>query len=93
MKREFAYNDVFDKFKSIYENNNCKKCVTELESNNVSLRVSNKKTQEQLKEERRIRKQKNRDALRTKYGDEEYKNIRAKEISINRANKKQITKK
>ena len=92
MKREFSYNDIFDKLKSIYENNNCKKGIidTELETNNMSLGVSKKKTQEQLKEERRIRKQKHREALRNKYGDEEYKKIRAKEIAINREHKKQI---
>ena len=96
MKREFAYNDIFDKFKLIYENNNCKKCIAvtefelnELKPNNMSLKTSNKKTQEQLKEERRIRKQKQREALRTKYGDEEYKKMRAKEIATNREQKQE----
>ena len=44
----------------------------------------NKLTQEVLKEKARLRKQKQRDELRKKYGDEEYKKMHAKEIAENR---------
>jgi len=47
----------------------------------------NKLTQEQLKEKARLRKQKQRDELRNKYGDEEYRKMHAKEIAENRRNR------
>lgn len=96
-----TYDDAFDKFKLIHEHNNLKKDIEvmgmvfeitpESDDNfqNNSIVVSNKKSQEQLKEERRIRKQKQREKLRAKYGDEEYRRIRAQEISTNRAKKNQ----
>jgi hypothetical protein len=48
----------------------------------------NKKTPEQIKEEARLRKQKQREKLKEQYGDEEYKKQRALEISEYRKNKK-----
>lgn len=96
MKREYSYTDLFNKFKDIYEHNNNKPQndavpqALKTSLNNISMVLSNKKTQEQLKDERRIKKQKQREALRTKYGDEEYKKIRAKEIATSRANKMKI---
>jgi hypothetical protein len=92
MKREYIYNDVFDKFKLIYEHNNCKSnvpmnmVVSETIIN--SLVKGNKKTPEQIKEESRIRKQKQRDALKTRLGDEEYKKTHAKKIAEDRAKNK-----
>jgi hypothetical protein len=47
----------------------------------------NKLTQEQIKEKARLRKQKQRDELRKKYGDEEYRKMHAKEIAENRRNR------
>lgn len=47
----------------------------------------NKKTDEEIREAARIRKQKQREILREKYGDEEYKEMRAKEIADNRKKK------
>jgi hypothetical protein len=47
-----------------------------------------KKTPEQLKEDRRIRKQKQRETLKAKLGVEEYNKLRAKEIATNRDTKK-----
>ena len=49
----------------------------------------NKKTDIQIKEEARIRKQKQREGLKAKYGDEEYKKIRAAELAKYRAEKKE----
>jgi hypothetical protein len=48
---------------------------------------SNKMTQEQKREKERIRKQAQRDALRKKYGDEEYKKLHAKKIAEQRKKK------
>jgi len=47
----------------------------------------NKLTKEQIKEKAKLRKQKQRDALRDKYGDELYRQMRAKEIAENRKKK------
>jgi hypothetical protein len=49
---------------------------------------TNKKTKEEVTENARLRKQKQREALKDKYSDEEYKKMRAAEIAKNRANKK-----
>ena len=48
----------------------------------------NKKTDDEIKEAARLRKQKQREKLKEKYGDEEYKKMRAKEIAENRKKKK-----
>jgi hypothetical protein len=47
----------------------------------------NKITQEQKREKQRIRKQTQRDALRKKYGDEEYKKLHAKKMADQRKQK------
>jgi hypothetical protein len=49
--------------------------------NIVSLVKGNKKILDQLKDERRIKKQNQREQLKLRYGDEEYKRIRAREIA------------
>lgn len=46
-----------------------------------------KKTKEQMREEAKIRKQKQRDAMKEKYGDETWKAIRSKEVALGRAKK------
>jgi hypothetical protein len=48
-----------------------------------------KKTKEEIREAARLRKQKQRQLLKEKYGDEEYRKIHAQEIAKNRAKKKQ----
>jgi hypothetical protein len=48
---------------------------------------SNKMTQEQKREKERVRKQAQRDALRKKYGDDEYKKLHAKKIAEQRKKK------
>jgi hypothetical protein len=102
MKREYSHNDVFDKFKEIYEHNNCKECsvildiVIDMGLNakpesicNKSVVISNKKQKQEIKEGRIIKKQNNEEAIISKYGNEEYKKIRAKEIAENRITSKQ----
>jgi len=49
----------------------------------------NKKSTEEKREEARIRKQISRDKLKEKYGDEEYKKQRAKELADYRKSKKE----
>lgn len=49
----------------------------------------NKKTTEEIREEARIRKRKQRDKLKEKYGDEEYKKQRSKELADYRNSKKE----
>jgi hypothetical protein len=49
----------------------------------------NKKTDEDKKESARLRKQKQREIMKEKYGNEEYKKMRAKEIADNRKKNKQ----
>jgi len=46
-----------------------------------------KKTKEEIREQARLRKQKQRELLKEKYGNEEYNKIRAAEIAKNRAEK------
>jgi hypothetical protein len=48
-----------------------------------------KKTEEEIKENARLRKQKQREKLKEKYSEDEYKAIRAKEIADERKKKKQ----
>lgn len=48
----------------------------------------NKKTKEEMREANKLYKQKQRERLKEKYGDEEYKKLRAKEIAGYRAEKK-----
>jgi len=50
---------------------------------------TNKKTSEEKREEACIRKQISRDKLKEKYGDEEYKKQRAKELADYRKSKKE----
>lgn len=42
---------------------------------------TNKKTVDEKREDSRIRKQQQRENLKSKYGDEEYRKIKAKEIA------------
>ena len=57
-------------------------------SNKKIVQNKQKKTKEEIREAARIKKQKQRQALREKYGDEEYKKMKAKELAEYRAKKK-----
>jgi hypothetical protein len=57
--------------------------------NNTSLQKGNKKTAEEIKEYRKNKKRMQREALRERYGDEEYKKLHAKKIAEYRKNKKE----
>ena len=89
MKREYSYQDVFEKFMMICK---CNPIPITIPVDNTihSLSRGNKKTPEQIREEARLRKQKQRTELQAKYGDEEYKKKHAKEIADARAKRKQL---
>ena len=59
-----------------------------INTHSQNLVKTNKKTKEEVTENASLRKQKQREALKDKYGDEEYKKMRAAEITKNRADKK-----
>lgn len=54
------------------------------------LKHLNKKTPEEKKEAERLKKQKQREQLREKYGDEEFRKMRAEEIAASRKKKKDL---
>jgi len=101
MKREYSYDELFDKFNMIYQHN--------LQHTNITMTIEpelineptttgvvmtfrgNKKTPEQIREASRLRKQKQRAELQAKYGDEEYKKNHAKQIAEARLKRKQQT--
>ncbi len=58
--------------------------------NDNGLKHLNKKTPEEKREAERIKKQKQREQLREKYGDEEFRKMRAKEIADCRKKKKDL---
>ena len=63
---------------------------TDNDDNNNGLKHLNKKTPEEKREAERLKKQKQRDQLREKYGDEEFRKMRAKEIADTRKKKKDL---
>jgi hypothetical protein len=92
MKRDYSYEDIFCKFRLIYKHN-LEKPKFEVNLNDIvskceSMTKSNKKTADQAKEDARLRKQEQRAALKERYGDEEYRKMRAKEIADYRTVKK-----
>jgi hypothetical protein len=93
MKCEYTHENVLQKFKQIYD----KHLLTTLnEDNGVEdfgnivhiVRNVNKFTKEQIAEKSRLKKQKQREEMRERYGDEEYKKRHAEQIAKSRANKK-----
>jgi hypothetical protein len=78
------------KYRENIKNNNEKNYnnVNIHDINNAKISHLNKKTPEQIKEESALRKQKQREKLKEKYGNEEYKKKRALEIAEYRKIKK-----
>jgi hypothetical protein len=60
----------------------------EIIEKNISIIKSNKKTQEEIKEANRLKVQRQRERLKEKYGDEEYKKMHAKKIAEYRAKRR-----
>jgi hypothetical protein len=91
MKKDIEYDVFLYQLQKIYECSSKKEminpsvCIVNMLTPNV-----NKKTKVELSEEAKVRKQKQREELRARYGDEEYKKMRAAELAKYRADKKKI---
>lgn len=96
MKNNYNYEDIFEKFKLIYNHSITENTKYVCENNpimndnsvNNIVENKNKKSKEEIKENARIRKQEQRKRLVEKYGDEEYRKIHAKQIAENRKKNK-----
>ena len=89
MKSNYTYKEFMDKCLRIFEYSVRNKPIV-LENiviGDKDIVKSNKLSKEEIKEKNRIRKQQQRHALRDKYGDDEYRKIRAKEIAETRKKK------
>lgn len=92
MKRDMEFGELFDKMTEIFMKCNIKVETTIFVSDTHKpsrnmVKNINKKTTDEKREEARFRKQKQREKLKEKYGDEEYKNKRAKELADYRKSK------
>jgi hypothetical protein len=89
MKKNIEYDVFMYQLQKIYECASNKQmvkptvCIVNMLTSNM-----NKKTKVELVEEAKVRKQKQREDLRARYGDEEYKKMRAAELAKYRAEKK-----
>lgn len=90
MKNDLEYSYFFDKLKQIYTHS---KTVqhTVPENKIINSKQPNiyKKPKEEVKEQARIRKERQRQKQRKKYGDAEYKKMRAEEIAESRRKRKE----
>ena len=81
MKKDLEYNDLFDHFKKIYEHSMNK---TQVEPTvyitNILTPNKNKKSKKEISEASRVKKENQRQAMREKYGNEEYKKRHAEEL-------------
>jgi hypothetical protein len=88
MKKDLEYNVMFDQFKKIYEYSMNK---TQIEPTvyitNILTPNKNKKSKEEIREASRIKKENQRQAMREKYGNEEYKKRHAEELAKLRKDK------
>jgi hypothetical protein len=87
IKKDYIYKDFIDKCNLIYENNKDKdvKDISNEEKNKMV--KGNKKSKEEIQEGTKLRKEKQREDLRNRYSDEEYKRLRVKQIVENRRDK------
>jgi hypothetical protein len=88
IKRDNTYNEFTNKCMLIYYKHK-KECKINVHEENRTIVKGNKLTSEEKKEKERIRKQVQRNALRNKYGDEEYKKLHAKTIADQRKKSKE----
>lgn len=93
MKKNFDFDFIISKFMQIYNNCNKKqqKEPSILISNSLN-RNKNKMSKEERLERRRIQKQQQRQAMREKYGDEEFKRLHSEKIAEQRRLKKEREK-
>ena len=90
IKRDNTYDAFMNKCMLIYHKHKkeTKNDINGIEETRQIVK-GNKLTDEQKREKERIRKQAQRDALRKKYGDEEYKKLHAKQIAEQRKKNKE----
>ena len=99
MKNNYTYKEFIDKCLLIYNHNKQIEIAPDNEiinsdeidkpeiKENRTIVTGNKLSSEQIKEKARLRKQKQRQLLKEKYGNEEYNKMRAKEIAEQRKKK------
>jgi hypothetical protein len=63
------------------------KIIKKSEQEQKTISKGNKMTVEEKREKERLKKQRQRDSLRERYGDEDFKKMRAEEIARSRRNK------
>jgi len=95
MKYTWNYDKLINKLLSIYEKNKDRLIIEETIKNeetvkselinNIIPRNKPKKSLEEIREANRIYKQRQRDKIKEKYGEDEYKKIRANEIASYRS--------
>ena len=94
IKKDLELDKLFSKFTEIFMKCRIRVdhtpiiCKTHKPSKNI-VKNTNKKTPEEIREKARIRKQRQRETLKEKYGDEEYKKMKAKELADYRNSKKE----
>jgi len=94
IKKDMELTELFNKMTEIFLKCKIKVetvtiiCKTHKPSKNI-VKNTNKKTPEEIRENARIRKQQQRERLKEKYGDDEYKKKHAQEISDYRKSKKE----
>jgi len=94
VKKDMELDELFNKMTEIFMKCKIKVetttiiCKTHKPSKNI-VKNTNKKTPEEIRENARIRKQQQRERLKEKYGDDEYKKQKAKEIAEYRKSKKE----
>ena len=104
MKNNYSYKHFIDKCLLIYNHTHPIIKVDTLTNDIINIPIqetninvqenkhivtSNKLSQDKIKENARLRKQKQRKLLKEKYGNEEYNKLRAKEIAEQRKKKKE----
>ena len=91
MKKDYNFDCIMDKFERIYQkhkNEIKNELRNTIQYTNKHVVVNtNKKTKDEIKETGNIRKKNQREALKEKYADEEYKTTRAKELAERRLEK------
>ena len=89
MKRDLEYNVLFDRFNKIYEHSlNKTQIEPSIYITDTRIPNKNKKSKEEIREASRVKKENQRQAMREKYGNEEYKKRRAEELAKLRKDKK-----
>lgn len=93
MKNNLEYEQFINKLIEIYKHSNTvKQPIPEKTVINHREKNVNKKSKEELREQARIRKERQRKLQREQYGDEEFRKMRSAEIAENRRKRKEQEK-